>query len=218
MDMSGHGHGAGHGGHVHGHAGSGQWAPRSRMGPGVADDPRRCPWIVPANLALRPRKAQVTGCSFTRDLVALERNTNTRGRRHAQLEIRLTPQRGTLQLGVRRLEVTARAPPPYSGSAPDERVRITLVNDTMMTHPIHLPRALLRSRACARPWGTCRASTRSTSLPGGKVSYDVTAEEGDWAFHCHMLVSHARRHVPGLQGPRRGRRRDMKRIAIVALL
>ena len=23
--------------------------------------------------------------------------------------------------------------------------------------------------------------------PGGKVSYDFTAEVGDWAFHCHML-------------------------------
>ena len=23
--------------------------------------------------------------------------------------------------------------------------------------------------------------------PGGTVSWDVTGEEGDWAFHCHML-------------------------------
>ena len=26
-------------------------------------------------------------------------------------------------------------------------------------------------------------------LPGGKVSFDLTADElGDWAFHCHMLL------------------------------
>ncbi|MEO6380100.1 MAG: multicopper oxidase domain-containing protein, partial [Caulobacteraceae bacterium] len=24
-------------------------------------------------------------------------------------------------------------------------------------------------------------------LPGGKATWDFTAEEGDWAFHCHML-------------------------------
>jgi uncharacterized delta-60 repeat protein len=24
-------------------------------------------------------------------------------------------------------------------------------------------------------------------LPGGKVTFDVTGEAGDWAFHCHML-------------------------------
>ncbi|WP_375269546.1 multicopper oxidase domain-containing protein, partial [Phenylobacterium sp.] len=22
---------------------------------------------------------------------------------------------------------------------------------------------------------------------GGKVSWDITADPGDWAFHCHML-------------------------------
>jgi FtsP/CotA-like multicopper oxidase with cupredoxin domain len=26
-------------------------------------------------------------------------------------------------------------------------------------------------------------------LPGGKVSFDLTADAlGDWAFHCHMLM------------------------------
>jgi FtsP/CotA-like multicopper oxidase with cupredoxin domain len=26
-------------------------------------------------------------------------------------------------------------------------------------------------------------------LPGGKVSFDLTADApGDWAFHCHMLL------------------------------
>ena len=24
--------------------------------------------------------------------------------------------------------------------------------------------------------------------PGGKVTFDFTAEAGDWAFHCHMFM------------------------------
>ena len=66
-----------------------------------------------------------------------------------------------------------------------ERLRITLVNDTMMTHPIHLHGhffELVHAPAGRRP----RKHTVNV-LPGGKVSYDITAEEGDWAFHCHML-------------------------------
>jgi CopA family copper-resistance protein len=67
-----------------------------------------------------------------------------------------------------------------------ERVRFTLVNDTMMAHPIHLHGhyfELVTGHGDRSP----RKHTVSV-LPGGKVSFDTTAEGGDWAFHCHMFL------------------------------
>ncbi|SDS52494.1 copper-resistance protein, CopA family [Halopseudomonas xinjiangensis] len=67
-----------------------------------------------------------------------------------------------------------------------ERVRITLVNDTMMTHPIHLHgmwsdledengNFLVRKHTIDMP-------------PGSRRSYRVTADAlGRWAYHCHLL-------------------------------
>ncbi len=67
-----------------------------------------------------------------------------------------------------------------------ERVRIVLVNDTMMTHPIHLHgmwsdledehgNFLVRKHTIDMP-------------PGSKRSYRVTADAlGRWAYHCHLL-------------------------------
>ncbi|ARJ43918.1 copper oxidase [Pantoea alhagi] len=67
-----------------------------------------------------------------------------------------------------------------------ERVRIVLVNDTMMTHPIHLHgmwsdledeqgNFLVRKHTIDMP-------------PGSRRSYRVTADAlGRWAYHCHLL-------------------------------
>ena len=67
-----------------------------------------------------------------------------------------------------------------------ERMRITLVNDTMMTHPIHLHgmwsdledeqgNFLVRKHTIDMPPGTMR-------------SYRVRADAlGRWAYHCHLL-------------------------------
>ena len=67
-----------------------------------------------------------------------------------------------------------------------ERVRITLVNDTMMTHPIHLHgmwsdledengNFLVRKHTIDMP-------------PGTRRSYRVRADAlGRWAYHCHLL-------------------------------
>ncbi|EJN37163.1 copper-resistance protein, CopA family, partial [Pseudomonas sp. GM84] len=79
----------------------------------------------------------------------------------------------------------------FSDAAPlhlayGERVRITLVNDTMMTHPIHLHglwsdledehgRFLVRKHTVDIP-------------PGSRRSYRVSADTpGRWAYHCHLL-------------------------------
>lgn len=80
---------------------------------------------------------------------------------------------------------------PFSNAAPleltyGERVRIVLVNDTMMAHPIHLHgmwsdledeqgRFMVRKHTIDMP-------------PGTRRSCRVTADAlGRWAYHCHML-------------------------------
>jgi CopA family copper-resistance protein len=67
-----------------------------------------------------------------------------------------------------------------------ERLRIVLVNDTMMTHPIHLHgmwsdledehgNFLVRKHTIDMP-------------PGSRRSYRVRADAlGRWAYHCHLL-------------------------------
>lgn len=67
-----------------------------------------------------------------------------------------------------------------------ERVRIVLVNDTMMTHPIHLHGM----------WsdlededGNFQVRKHTIDMPPGtRRSYRVTADAlGRWAYHCHLL-------------------------------
>jgi len=67
-----------------------------------------------------------------------------------------------------------------------ERVRITLVNDTMMTHPIHLHGMWSELES---PQGEFLARKHTISVqPAQKVSYRVSADAlGRWAYHCHLL-------------------------------
>ncbi len=69
----------------------------------------------------------------------------------------------------------------------DERVRVTLVNDTMMAHPIHLHGHFFELVNGA---DDAHQPLKHTMIvqPGGKATFDLTANEpGDWAFHCHLL-------------------------------
>lgn len=69
--------------------------------------------------------------------------------------------------------------------ARDERVRVTLVNDTMMQHPIHLHGHFFEV-VNGHPGNFPRKHTVNV-LPGTKISFDLTADApGDWAFHCHL--------------------------------
>ncbi|SFT68895.1 copper resistance system multicopper oxidase [Pseudomonas marincola] len=68
-----------------------------------------------------------------------------------------------------------------------ERVRITLVNDTMMTHPIHL-HGMWSDLEDANGNFMVRKHTIDMP-PGSKRSYRVTADAlGRWAYHCHLLL------------------------------
>ena len=67
-----------------------------------------------------------------------------------------------------------------------ERLRIVLVNDTMMNHPIHLHGM----------WSELESETGEFLVrkhtvnvqPGQRLTYGVTADAlGRWAYHCHLL-------------------------------
>ncbi len=67
-----------------------------------------------------------------------------------------------------------------------ERVRIILINDTMMTHPIHL-HGMWSELETGDPDFIPRKHTVLVQ-PGSKISYLVTADaKGRWAYHCHLL-------------------------------
>lgn len=69
----------------------------------------------------------------------------------------------------------------------NERVRVTLVNDTMMAHPIHLHGHFFELVNGADDMHQPRKHTVIVQ-PGSKATFDLTANEpGDWAFHCHLL-------------------------------
>jgi CopA family copper-resistance protein len=67
-----------------------------------------------------------------------------------------------------------------------ERLRIVLVNDTMMTHPIHLHG--MWSDLEDDDGEFCVRKHTVDMPPGTKRSYRVTADAlGRWAYHCHLL-------------------------------
>ncbi|OJY70053.1 MAG: copper-binding protein [Sphingobium sp. 66-54] len=69
----------------------------------------------------------------------------------------------------------------------NERVRLRLVNDTMMAHPIHLHGMFVELVNGAPPGHQPRKHTLIVQ-PGASATVDLTADEpGDWAFHCHLL-------------------------------
>ncbi|MGA9580893.1 MAG: copper resistance system multicopper oxidase [Allosphingosinicella sp.] len=67
----------------------------------------------------------------------------------------------------------------------NERVRVTMINHSMMTHPMHIHGHFFEvvNGQEARP-----VKHTVMVLPGAKLSLDMTADApGDWAFHCHLL-------------------------------
>ena len=67
-----------------------------------------------------------------------------------------------------------------------ERLRFVLVNDTMMTHPIHL-HGMWSDLEDAR--GAFHLRKHTVDIPPGtRRTYRVTADAlGRWAYHCHLL-------------------------------
>ena len=80
---------------------------------------------------------------------------------------------------------------PFSGAQPlrlnyGERLRVVLVNDTMMQHPIHL-HGMWSDLEDAD--GAFQVRKHTVDMPPGtRRSYRVRADAlGRWAFHCHLL-------------------------------
>ncbi len=67
-----------------------------------------------------------------------------------------------------------------------ERLRIVLVNDSMMAHPIHLHGMWSEVQSAD---GAFLVRKHTTAVqPGQELQYEVTAGAlGHWAFHCHLL-------------------------------
>jgi len=179
----------------HGAMGHGMTAPGEPMRHGMRDM-KSAPSVkdTPAVQSISPMPVDRTGepgqgledvadALTYRDLVALDRNPDTRvPSREMQIHLTGNMERYMWAFdGVKMNEVTA--PIPFTLG---ERVRVTLVNDTMMTHPIHLHGhffELVTGKGDHAP----RKHTVNVQ-PGGKVTFDLTADaRGDWAFHCHLL-------------------------------
>ena len=118
-----------------------------------------------------------------RDLIAVDRNPDVRAPDRA-MRIHLT---GNMERymwafdGEKLNEV--KNPIPF---LQDERVRVTLVNDTMMGHPIHLHGHFFELVTGHGEYAPRKHTVQVQ--PGGTVTFDVTTDAvGDWAFHCHML-------------------------------
>jgi len=81
---------------------------------------------------------------------------------------------------------------PFHEAAPieftyGERLRLTLVNDTMMNHPMHLHGMWMELEN--GHGDRCPRVHTVNVKPSDKVSLLVTADApGRWAFHCHVLT------------------------------
>ena len=118
-----------------------------------------------------------------RDLMALERNPDVRAPGRS-LDIHLTGnmERFMWSFDGRKMS-DVHEPIPFTEG---ERVRINLINDSMMGHPIHIHGHFFE---LVTGHGD-HAPRKHTVIvqPGGKVTWDFTADAvGDWAFHCHLL-------------------------------
>ena len=117
------------------------------------------------------------------DLVALERNPDTRAASRS-LDIHLTGNMERFMWSFDGIKMSDyHEPIPFIEG---ERVRINLINDSMMSHPIHL-----HGHFFELVTGKGDRSPRKHTVlvqPGGTASFDFTADAlGDWAFHCHLL-------------------------------
>ena len=117
-----------------------------------------------------------------KDLIALEPNPDARPPTR-MMDIHLTGNMDRFMWSFDG-ETFSETSRPYTFDK-DERVRINLINDTMMTHPIHLHGHFFE--LVQGPPGFHPRKHTVNVLPGGKVTFDFTAKPGDWAFHCHML-------------------------------
>ncbi|OIQ90018.1 copper resistance protein A precursor [mine drainage metagenome] len=81
---------------------------------------------------------------------------------------------------------------PFGQSTPvhfrhGERLRVVMVNDTMMTHPMHLHGMWSELES---PQGNFQVRKHTITVqPAQRISFLVTADAlGRWAWHCHLML------------------------------
>ena len=156
-------------------------APQVRRGPGVQTISP-----MPADRTGEPGQGLANAghrVLVYKDLMALDRNPDVRAPSRS-LDIHLTGNMERFMWsfdGVKMSE--AHAPFPFIEG---ERVRVNLINDSMMGHPIHL-----HGHFFELVTGHGDHAPRKHTVvvqPGSKVTFDFTADAvGDWAFHCRLL-------------------------------
>jgi CopA family copper-resistance protein len=117
------------------------------------------------------------------DLVSLKPNSDSRVPTR-RIDIHLT---GNMERFMWSMdgEKLSENPEPYR-FARNERVRLRLINDTMMTHPMHLHGHFFEIVNGNPGHQPLKHTVRV--LPGAFIDLDLTADApGDWAFHCHLL-------------------------------
>jgi CopA family copper-resistance protein len=120
-----------------------------------------------------------------RDLSALTPNADTREPSRL-LELHLTGnmERYMWSFDGRMFNAVSDVPIRFAWN---ERVRVKLINNTMMAHPIHLHGMFFEVVNGQTPAHQPRKNVL-TVQPGASATFDLTANEpGDWAFHCHLL-------------------------------
>ncbi len=69
-----------------------------------------------------------------------------------------------------------------------ERLRINMINDTMMSHPIHLHGMWMDLYAGAEDYADNPRKHTVIVQPSELLTVDITVDApGQWAFHCHLL-------------------------------
>ena len=117
------------------------------------------------------------------DLKSLEPSRDTRPPQR-EIELHLTGNMEAFIWGLDGLKFSE------SGDQPavrvGERVRVTLVNDTMMEHPMHLHGVFMELDNGA---GAHKPRKHTINVkPAERLSFDFTYDEpGNFAFHCHIL-------------------------------
>jgi CopA family copper-resistance protein len=184
-----HGDG-GHGGHGGGHSMDGMkmrdtllLPPDVKLGPGI-DMVSMAPVdkLGDPGLGLRDVGHRVLNY---RMLAALEPNRDTREPSRL-LELHLTGNMERYMWSFDGEMYSAVSDKPIR-FAWNERVRVKLVNNTMMAHPIHLHGMFFE---LVNGEDAAHQPRKNVVIvqPGASAQFDLTANEpGDWAFHCHLL-------------------------------
>jgi CopA family copper-resistance protein len=117
------------------------------------------------------------------DLKALERSRDSRSPQR-EIEMHLTGNMEAFIWGIdgKKFSESGEQPAVRVG----ERVRITLVNDTMMEHPMHLHGVFMELDNGA---GAHKPRKHTINVkPAERLSFDITYDQpGNFAFHCHIL-------------------------------